>query len=191
MQNSTFKTIKNDIKHWYLLLIVGLLYIGVGIWVFVTPLSSYLALSILFSVSFLASGISDIVFSISNRKEIDSWGWKLAFGILSTIVGLILLSQPLISITALPLYVGFMGLFYSIMAISFSIEFKSYGIKSWGGLLFIGILGIIFSSILLWDPLFGGLTLVYWTGLAFITVGIYHIIFSIQLNKLRKMVSTV
>jgi uncharacterized membrane protein HdeD (DUF308 family) len=189
MQNSPFKTIRNDVKHWYLLLIVGLLYMCVGIWVFVTPLSSYVALSILFSVSFLVSGISDIVFSVSNRKELDSWGWKLAFGILSTIAGLILFSQPLISITALPLYVGFMALFYSIMAISFSIELRSYGIKNWASVLFIGILGIIFSCIILWDPLFAGLTLVYWTGLAFITVGVYRIIFSIQLNKLRKIVS--
>ena len=31
------KTIKSGIKHWYLLLIVGLLYIAVGIWVFVNP----------------------------------------------------------------------------------------------------------------------------------------------------------
>jgi uncharacterized membrane protein HdeD (DUF308 family) len=189
MENTPFKTIKNDIKHWYLLLITGLIYTVVGIWVFLTPLSSYLALSLLFSISFLVSGISDIAFSISNRKGLNSWGWKLAFGILSTIVGLLLLSNPVISITTLPVYIGFMALFYSIMAISFSIELKSYGVKDWGITLFIGILGIIFSSILLWNPLFAGLTLVYWTGLVLITLGIYSIIFSVQLNKLRKMAS--
>jgi uncharacterized membrane protein HdeD (DUF308 family) len=128
-----------------------------------------------------------IVFSISNREELDSWGWKLASGILGTIIGLILISQPLISITTLPFYVGFMALFYSIMAISFSIELKSFGVKDWGFTLFIGILGIIFSSILIWNPLFAGLTVVYWTGLALITFGIYSIIFSFQLNKLRKL----
>jgi len=190
MENAAFKTIKNGIKHWDLLLITGLIYTGVGIWVFLTPLSSYLALSLLFSVSFLISGISDIAFSISNLKELDSWGWKLAFGILSVIVGLLLLSHPLISITTLPVYVGFMALFYSIMAISFSIELKNYGVKDWAMTLFIGIVGILFSSILLWDPLFAGLSLVYWTGLALITLGIYGIIFSLQLNKLRRMVSS-
>ncbi len=191
MATSVLKTIKNDIKHWYLLLIVGLIYVGLGIWVFFTPLSSYLALSILFSISFLVSGVADIFFSISNRKELDSWGWKLALGILSTIVGLILISQPLLSLTTLPLFVGFMALFYSIMAISFSIELKNYGVKDWGFTLFIGILGIIFSYILIWNPLFAGLTIVYWTGFALITIGIYSIMFSLQLNKLRKIGASV
>ncbi|HKC37114.1 MAG TPA: DUF308 domain-containing protein, partial [Chitinophagaceae bacterium] len=126
-----------------------------------------------------------------NRKGLDGWGSKLAFGILGFLAGILLLSQPLISITALSLYVGFVALFRSIMAISFSIELKNNGVKNWGSLLFIGILGIIFSYILLWNPLFAGLTLVYWTGLAFITIGIYGIMFSIQLNKLRKMASSI
>ena len=187
METSSLKTIKNGIKHWYLLLIVGLLYIAVGIWVFLTPLSSYLTLALLFSISFLASGISEIIFSISNRKELDSWGWKLASGLLTAIVGLILLASPLLTITTLPLYVGFVLLFRSIMAISFSIDLHSYGVPQWGWLSFMGVLGLIFSYILIWNPVFAGLTLVYWTGLALITLGIFSISFSAQLNKLRKI----
>lgn len=187
MKNSPFKVIKNGINHWYVLLIVGLLYIALGIWVFMTPLSSYLALAILFSVSFLVSGISEIVFSISNRKELDSWGWKLASGMLTTVVGMILIASPLLTMTTLPLYVGFVVLFRSIMAISFSIELRSYGVKPWGWLLLTGILGLIFSYILLWNPVFAGLTLVYWTALALITLGIFSIYFSLQLNKIRKI----
>ena len=190
MENSLFKTVKNGISHWYLLLIAGLIFIAVGIWVFFTPVSSYLALALIFSVSFLISGIAEIVFAVSNRKELDSWGWKLAFGMLSILIGMLLLSKPLITIATLPLYVGFVALFRSIMAISFSIELKSYGIKNWGSLLFLGILGIIFSYILIWNPLFAGLTLIYWTGLALITLGIFSISFSIQLNKLHKMSSS-
>lgn len=187
MESSPYKKIKNSINHWYLLLIVGLLYIALGIWVFVTPLTSYLALAILFSVSFLVSGISEIAFSISNRKELDSWGWKLASGLFTTIVGLILIASPLLTITTLPLYIGFVVLFRSIMAISFSIELSSFGVKQWGWLLFMGILGLIFSYILIWNPMFAGLTIVYWTGLALITLGIFSIYFSVQLNKLHKI----
>lgn len=187
METLSLKTINNSIKHWYLLLIVGLIYIAMGIWVFLTPLSSYLALALLFSISFLVSGISEIIFAISNRQELDSWGWKLASGLLTAIIGLVLIASPLLTITTLPLFVGFVVLFRSIMAISFSIELKSYGVTQWGGLLFFGILGLIFSYILIWNPVFAGLTLVYWTGLALITLGIFSIYFSIQLNKLRKI----
>lgn len=187
MEPIPFKTIKNSIRHWYLLLIVGLIHIAAGIWVFLTPLSSYLALALLFSISFLVSGISEIVFSISNRKELDNWGWKLASGLLTFLIGLVLIASPLLTITTLPLFVGFVVLFRSIMAISFSLELKSYGVTNWGWLLFIGILGLIFSCILIWNPVFAGLTLVYWTGLALISLGIFSIYFSIELKKLRNI----
>jgi len=183
METSPIKLIKTSLKHWYFLLIAGLIYIAVGVWVF-------LALTILFSISFLVSGISEIAFAISNRNELDGWGWNLAFGIMGSLAGLLLLSHPLISIETLPLFVGFVALFRSILAISFSMELKKYGVKNWGSLLFIGILGVIFSYILIWNPLFAGLTLVYWTGLALVTLGTYSVYFSVQLNKLRKMVSS-
>jgi len=187
MKTSPLKTVKNSIRHWYLLLIAGLLYIAVGIWVFRTPLSSYLGLALLFSISFLASGISEIIFSISNRKELDSWGWKLALGMLTTIMGWILLVSPLLTMATLALYVGFVVLFRSIMAISFAIELSNYGVKQWGWLLLIGILGLIFSYILICNPVFAGFTLVYWTGLALIILGIFSIYISTQLNKLNKI----
>ena len=78
---SPFKTVKNSIGFWYLSLIVGLLYVAVGMWVFPTPLSSYLALALLFPIWFLASGISEFIYSFSDQKELDSCGRKLAFGL--------------------------------------------------------------------------------------------------------------
>ena len=51
MEDQIIKTGKNAIKHWYLSLILGILFIFVGIWVFITPVSSYFTLAILFSVT--------------------------------------------------------------------------------------------------------------------------------------------
>ena len=66
-------------------------------------------------------------------------------------------------------------------------ELKKYGVLDWGNLLAIGILGLIFSFILLWNPLFAGFTIVFWTGLALITIGGYGIYFSLTLKKLHKL----
>jgi uncharacterized membrane protein HdeD (DUF308 family) len=88
METEIIKTTKNATKHWYLSLILGILFIGVGIWVFMTPVSSYLTLSILFSVTIFVSGIFEIVYSISNRKEMDNWGWVLTGGIIDLLFGL-------------------------------------------------------------------------------------------------------
>ncbi len=185
MLSDAIKSIKDTIKHWYLPLILGIIFIAVGILALATPMETYLSLAILFSVSFFVVGIIEIIFSISFRKQLDGWGWSLASGILSSIIGVLLIIHPQISIVTLPLFVGFVVLFRSMMAIAWSIEFQKYKVPDWGWLLFAGILGVILSFILIWDPFIGGLTVVIFTGIALITVGVFHIHFSIDLKKLN------
>lgn len=187
MTTTFLKSIRDAIKYWYVPLIIGILFLGIGIWVFVTPLKSYLGLSVLFSISFFVSGVFEIFFSISNRKTMDSWGWSLAMGILNLVIGGMLLSTPSISILTLPLYVGFVLLFRGLMAISLSYELKDYGIIDWGNLLAIGILSTIFAIILLWNPLLAGMTIVIWTALAFLTMGGFSIYFSFRLKELNDL----
>lgn len=186
MFNDTIDSIKDTIKHWYLPLILGILFIAVGIWALITPAATYLSLALLFSVTFFVTGLLEIIFSISHRKQLDGWGWSLASGILSFIIGVLLIIYPQVSILTLPLFVGFVVLFQSSMAIAWSIELKKYKVSNWGWLLFAGILGVILSFILLWNPLFAGLTVAVFTGIALITIGIFHIHFSIELKKLKK-----
>ena len=52
----------NIIKHWYYLLITGLLFLGVGVMMMMSPAVSYISLTIVFVISFAASGVSDIIF---------------------------------------------------------------------------------------------------------------------------------
>ena len=186
MYNETFKSIKDAIKHWYLPLVLGIIFIIAGILALLTPEATYLSLALFFSVAFFVTGILEIVSSISFRKQLDGWGWSLAAGILNTIVGLLLILYPQISIITLPLFVGFVALYRSMMAIAWSIELKNYKVSNWGWLLFTGILGVILSFVLIWNPLFAGLTVAVFTGIALITIGIFHIHFSIELKKLKK-----
>ncbi|HVO72694.1 MAG TPA: DUF308 domain-containing protein [Ignavibacteriaceae bacterium] len=188
MYNETFKSIKDAIKHWYLLLILGITFILTGIWALITPETTYLSLALLFSVTFFITGILEIFSSISYRKQLDGWGWSLAAGMLDFLIGVILLLNPQISIISLPLFVGFVVLYRSAMDIAWSIELKRYKESNWGFLLLTGILGVVFSFILLLNPLFTGITVAVFTGIALIIIGIFHILFSIELKKLNKTV---
>ncbi|MFD1283278.1 HdeD family acid-resistance protein [Mesonia ostreae] len=73
-----------------------------------------------------------------------------------------------------------------ISSISFALDVKRYESKSWGGLLIFGILGAIFSFILLWNPAFAGLSVVWLIGLSFLFGGLFSIFFALQLRKLHK-----
>ena len=186
MAHEFIKKVNSTVKHWYIPLIVGLLFIGLGLWTIFNPAESYLGLAILFIIAFIVGGLLEIIFAISNKDELDHWGWELANGILSFVIGIIMAMRPELSMATLPFYIGFVIMFRSIMAISSSMELKKYGVLDWGNLMAMGILGLIFSFILLWNPLFAGLSIVVWTGMAFITIGGYAIYFSLKLKKLHK-----
>ena len=90
------------VKNWWLSLLVGLLYIIVAIYLMFAPLASYVALSILFSVSMFVSGLFEIAFALANKKGISSWGWYLAGGIIDLILGIFLMASPGLSMEVLP-----------------------------------------------------------------------------------------
>ena len=72
-----------------------------------SPLSSYVALSIVFSISMLISGILEIIFSLSNRKGVPSWGWYLVGGIIDLILGIYLIAYPMVSMEVIPFIIAF------------------------------------------------------------------------------------
>ena len=185
MANSFFKTIRSSIKHWYIPLIIGILLILLGFYTISTPVAAFLTLAILFSWSFIISGILEIIFAVQNKDEVDGWGWYLTGGILYTLFGILLIANPLLSANTLAFIVGFYALFKSFQLLSFSFDLKNYGSKSWGWYLLFAILGIIFSFILLWNPLFAGFSLVIWTGMAISTVGFAACVFAFQLKSLK------
>ncbi|HRN27627.1 MAG TPA: DUF308 domain-containing protein [Ignavibacteriaceae bacterium] len=186
METSFLKTLKHSIKHWYIPLLVGIFFVIVSIVTFSSPVGSLIALSLLFALSFLFGGLSEIIFSIANKDQLDNWGWSLAFGIVTLIVGILLLLNPALSMTALAFYVGFVILFRSISTIGFAMDVKKYGSKNWGGLLVLGIIGTIVSFILIWNPLFAGMSVVILVALSFLFAGLFNISFSLQLRKLHK-----
>jgi uncharacterized membrane protein HdeD (DUF308 family) len=186
MEPTTLESITRPAKHWYLKLFLGVIFIIVGIWVFVTPVGAYVALSLLFGISFLVTGILQIIYAGSNRKVLAHWGWTLAIGILELLVGILLLANPGLSMVILPLYVGFVLLFRSITALGWSFLLRKLQIKYWGWVLTIGILGLIFSFVLLWDPLLTAYIIVIITGIAFLLTGISQIILSFRLKKWNK-----
>ena len=56
-------TINFGVKNWWVSLLLGLLYILIAICLMFTPLASYVALSVLFSVSMFVSGTLEILFA--------------------------------------------------------------------------------------------------------------------------------
>lgn len=189
MATTILSSEQSAVKNWWISLLIGILYIFGGIWVFQTPLASYVSLSILFSAFIFVSGISQIIFSISNRENVQSWGWYLVSGIIDLVIGILLISHPLMTMAILPFYIGFWLLFQGFTAMGLSFQFKSAGITSWVWLLFLGLLTLVFSFLLLANPVFASLSIVYMTAMALICAGIFRIFLSLGLKKIKNTIN--
>jgi len=188
---SFLKTIQKSVKHWYIPAIIGVVLIAIGIYTYLTPLTTYGALTIIFSLSFLFTGLMELAFAIQNQKNIDGWAWYLIGGIFDTVVGFILLTHPNLSAIMLPIFIGFTLLFRSMQGLGFAFEHKNYGSNNWGGLAFASALGLIFSLLLIFNPIFAEAYLVVLTSLAFVFVGVSAIVLAFQLKKLKNISSKV
>lgn len=127
-----FDEMEHAVKNWWLSLILGILYIIVALCLLFAPGSSYIALSVIFSISMLISGIIEIIFSISNQRSISSWGWYLAGGIIDLILGIYLVAYPLLSMEVIPFIVAFWMMFRGFSATGYSMDLKRYGTREWG-----------------------------------------------------------
>ncbi len=178
-------SIESKVKHWYLLLIFGLISIALGIVVFATPVQTFLVLSVFFSWAFMIAGLLEAIYSIANRDHLSSWGWYLALGILTFILGLQLIMNPSESVMVLAFYIGFWLLFRSMMYISSSLDLKRMNSSNWGWVMFFGIVGVIFSNLLLWNPLITSIAFSIYIGCGLISLGIVQIVLSFSVKKIK------
>lgn len=61
------------VKNWWMSLLLGLLYIAVALCLLFAPVSSYVALSVIFSISILVSGVLE-VFCCRKQKNNQQLG---------------------------------------------------------------------------------------------------------------------
>jgi len=179
---------KNNItitRNWWLLSIIGIAMTVLGVWVYSNPIENYIALSIMFSVIMLASGISEISFSLSNSKIIKGWGWIFSAGIFDLILGIILITHENLTMTILPLFFGIWLIFRGITQISRGFLLKNAGFKNWGWSVFGGFLVVVFGFMVAYNPIFGAESIVVWTALSLIILGIFTFAFSLILKKLK------
>jgi len=183
------RTIKESLNYWWLFLLTGLILIATGIWIFASPVDAYVSLSILFGISILMNGLFETSFGITARNSMDGWGWMLASGILDLIIGIYLLMYPGVTMAILPYVLGFWLLFRGFSAIGVAFDVKSYGAPDWGWLLVLGIGIIFFGFMILAVPAFGVANIIVWTGLAFISAGVFRIFLAFRLRKLKTALS--
>ncbi len=193
VMKTLIEEVQHSVKHWWLSLLVGVLAIIVGIVCIAMPfpmqaLATLGALTVLFIVSFLVSGLFELIFAIVNRNSLSGWGWLLMSGLVDLILGIMLLSCPApVATVSLIYFVGFWILFHSLWAIGSAFELRSWGIPGWGWSLTFALLSLIFAIIFVFSsPLFGGAFIVTLVPLSVLAYGVFRIYLAFRLRAIKK-----
>ncbi|MBC9929367.1 HdeD family acid-resistance protein [Chitinophaga qingshengii] len=185
--SQVLSAIRNNVKYWWLYLLNGIIFIIAGFIVFNNPFSSYVLLSIFFSVTLFVTGIFEIIFATGNRRSMHGWGWSLASGIIDLVVGFILMLYPAISMAVIPIFLGFWFMFKGISLIVFAIALSTDKIPNWGWVLLGGIILIMIAIVILDNPALGVATILGVMAAAFWVTGVLSIVFAFRLKHVKKL----
>lgn len=172
---------------WWFPLIQGILSIIVGALFLMRPVQTSKTAILILGIYWLLIGILDLVGLFRDRT---AWGWKLFTGILGIVAGGIIISGFLGDATTLDRLmttamvgvafawvIGFMGLFYGIVALISA--FRGGG---WAAGI-IGVLAIVFGIIILANPLATAAGLPFVIGIWLLVAGIFLIIAAFRLRS--------
>lgn len=189
MENFTtlIENSKRAVRYWWLLLIIGIALFVVGILVFVYPAQSYLGMSLLFGWLMLVSGILEVVLSSANRHFVTGRGWMLAGGIIEIVLGIILIFNVALSAATLPIFLGFWLMLRGFSAIGLGGDMSAMQIAGSGWTIFTGILLVLCSLWILFQPLvFGTSAVIVWVGISLLFAGAAACSLSLQLRQAHR-----
>lgn len=177
------------VRRWWLLLVLGILIFAAGIVVFCYPAESYVALSVLFGVLLLLSGVSELVVSLGSRNYFMMRGYSMVGAILDIFLGIFLCSYPQVTLVVLPIVLGIWLLYHSFMIIGFGGDLSSFRLPGSGWTIFGGVMMLVLGLLMVIMPLTVGVAAIAAvTGVAFVVTGVLVIALSLKLRNLHESV---
>ncbi len=186
MNTSLIEEVKSTVKNWWVSLVLGIMFVVVALWLMFQPGDGYAALVVVFSICMFISGILEVVFAAINREILPGWGWYLACGIIDVILGLVLICFPFVTAMVIPFILAFWIMFRGFTAVGYAMDLNRFGVKGWGWYLVFGVLAIICSLSIIWQPTAGALASVYIVAFAFLFMGFFRIMLAFDLRSLYK-----
>lgn len=160
------------VKHWWLMMLAGILCIAAGVAVFIFPMESYMALSILFGVLMVLVGAAQLIIASTSGNYLAMKGYVIAGGILDLLLGLFLCIYPAVTVVLLPIMLGIWMMYHSFMIIAFAGDLDTFKLSGSGWVTFGGILLLILSILVLVNPFGAGIaTVIVFTGIGLILFG--------------------
>lgn len=175
------------IRHWWLLMLAGLLAVAAGICVFAFPVESYVTLAILFGVLMLVTGAIQLIIASTSGNYLMMRGYVIVSGVLDLILGIFLCIYPGITLFLLPILMGLWLMYHSFTVIALGGDMATFKVAGKGWVITGGILLLILSIFVLLDPFSVGIvTVLTVAGVGLILLGVLMCALSFVLRDIGK-----
>jgi uncharacterized membrane protein HdeD (DUF308 family) len=151
---------------WWLLVLVGVLSFVAGVIILFKPSDSLATLAVIVGIFLLIDGILELVDAF--LRITAARGTVALFGVLTAIIGILLIRHPVGSVTAIALLIGIWLI--AVGVIRFAAAFDDYEHRAWHALL--GLVELVAGIVIIANPSIGYTTLAILVGISFILNGL-------------------
>jgi uncharacterized membrane protein HdeD (DUF308 family) len=163
-------------RYWWVFLLQGIIFLALGIYMVAAPTEGFATLGFLFGLVILLTGVFELLRVVRDRNQY-SRGWHLVLGVVDIILGIILVGHIGTSEAILRILIGLWLLFRGVSLMSFS---RMTG-RSWT-LTAGGVIVVIFALMIIFNALFGAVTIGLFTGIALLTTALFDLVLAYRLR---------
>lgn len=175
------------IKRWWLMLIVGVVAVAAGFIVMINPAEGYRAISLWMGLSVLVSGVLGLIVSLSSHNYFVHRLWIVIASLLDVVIGIMLLTNLLLSETILPIVFGVWLMYRGVVTLMQGLDMKGYYVRDAGWVIFGAVLIIAIAFAVLWLPSTVGVgSVVLYVAVAFIVYGMSQVSLAYRLHDIHR-----
>ena len=158
----------------FLSIVAGILMLAFGVIFLLARNAAIEFICVMLIILLLAEGVINCVVYFTTEHILPAIGWTLASGIVQIVFALYLIFNFGFAVGIFGTVVGILALVNAVSTISLAAHSRILGVRHWIALFGLGLLELIFSLMMLWNPYVGA-------SFAVICLGIYMLIAGIHI----------
>jgi uncharacterized membrane protein HdeD (DUF308 family) len=176
---SSYEQIRHVTSAWWLLALGGLLSIAAGVIILFKPGDSLATLAVIAGIFLVLDAIVELVVALSRATQ--SRGLVALLGVVTLLIGVLLIRHPIESVTFIALLIGLWLLTIGVVRLVAAFEVAEH--RAWN--IFAAAVEIVAGIVIVASPNIGLATLALLVGIAFIMNGIGVFMLGWALRELR------
>ncbi len=164
---------------WILWLVLGVVSIGVGIWLLLSPRAAVATLAVLLALALFLNGLGELVAAVDRRRP---WVGYLLGG-LFLLAGIVVLLRPGKSLWFLAVFVGISIIVTGLVQVGLAVADRDV-MRYWGFLAAVGAIGVVVGILAIVWPDITVFVLAFLIGIRLIFFGVVQLAVASQLRAL-------